>query len=704
MRTTVRFLLSAALLLIFQSAHAADNRLYLVSQYDFGAKTGFYLGFENATNAENHIPLSTIRLILAVGDGANWRFLSTQPAFETGRDYVVTGTIALQSARLDLDGKKLEEQPCRLQPDDTPLLINDSPGWARAPAEYLITMKSLRITRNGKPSVTLDLSSGQPLPVRLFGGLDSRRDDAWRPGKDETLKMEAVFRIDRRPDDLHASAPFLDPFGQSRHAEWPGKVHSESDLKRAAQEEEALLKTMPPSPDYDSNGGYKRAGWSGKPTGFYATIQHNGRWWLLSPQGNPLFYTSVDTAPALSWDSTPVTGREFLFAELPSRTGVTAAWGENPWGSDPGIATVAFHSANMARKYGPDWQSVEKNLTVQRLRSWGFSGLGKFCDILPGISSIPVLNYSGVPKLARHPDIFDPAVQSVFKENLGKQITPHANDANVVGWSIGNEFDEIITPDEIQEILKKPGTSPSKRALLAYAVDTLFGGDVSKAAQAGNVSAADREALYAASPTFSKEAIESLRRFYADRYYGYLYKTVKELDPHHLYFGFWISYGWWVNDEDWRLIGRHCDVIGYDRYTYSFSEPAFDKLMQETNKPVFCGEFSFPPGYHGERGYGFYNSSVEDEAMAGKYYARWVQDAAANPYCIGTGWFQYRDEPLTGRGPGHGTALVYGEDFAFGIVDVTDRPKWPLVKAMREANLSAAKRRLATSTAVQVGR
>jgi hypothetical protein len=701
MHRTIRLLLSAMLLmLLLQPAHAADNRLYLVSQYNFGAKTGFYLGFENATNGANRVPLSTVRLILAVGDGTNWRFLSRQPAFETGRDYVVTGTIAPQKARLELDGKTLQEESCRLKGDESPLLINDSPGWARAPAEYLIAMKSLRITRDGKPSVTLDLSSGQPLPVRLFGGLDTRRNETWRPVKGETLRIEVTLRIDRRPEDLHASAPFLDRFGQSRHAEWSGKVRSDTDLKRAAREEEALRKTMPPPADYDAYGGYKRAGWRGVANGFYTAIQRDGRWWLLSPQGNPTFYTGVDTAPALAWDTTPVTGREFLFAELPPRTGPTAsAWSENPWGADPGIATVAFHSANMARKYGPDWQQAEKRLTAQRLRSWGFSGLGKFCDILPGVPSIPVLNYSGIPKLARHPDIFDPAVQNAFQEALRKQIAPHTNDATIVGWSIGNEYDEIITPEEIQEILKRPGTVPAKRALIDYAVDMLSGGDVSKAAQAGGVSATDRAALYTAMPVFSKETVESLRRFYADRYYAYLYKTVKDLDPHHLYFGFWISYGWWVNEEDWRLIGRHCDVIGYDRYAYAFSEPNFDRLMQETNKPIYCGEFSFPPGYHGERGYGFYNSSVEDEAMAGKYYARWIQEAASNPYCIGTGWFQYRDEPLTGRGPGHGTALVYGEDFAFGIVDVTDRPKWTLVKAMRDANLTAVKRRLAASSA-----
>ena len=30
-------------------------------------------------------------------------------------------------------------------------------------------------------------------------------------------------------------------------------------------------------------------------------------------------------------------------------------------------------------------------------------------------------------------------------------------------------------------------------------------------------------------------------------------------------------------------------------------------------------------------------------------------DAARHPYVVGVAWFQYRDEPVSGRGPGHGT-------------------------------------------------
>jgi hypothetical protein len=39
--------------------------------------------------------------------------------------------------------------------------------------------------------------------------------------------------------------------------------------------------------------------------------------------------------------------------------------------------------------------------------------------------------------------------------------------------------------------------------------------------------------------------------------------------------------------------------------------------------------------------------------------------------------------------------LVEGEDYAFGMVDVADRPKYDLVEQVRASNLAMAQRRLA---------
>ena len=53
-----------------------------------------------------------------------------------------------------------------------------------------------------------------------------------------------------------------------------------------------------------------------------------------------------------------------------------------------------------------------------------------------------------------------------------------------------------------------------------------------------------------------------------------------------------------------------------------------------------------------------------------------MQSATRNPWCVGVAWFEYRDEPVSGRGfSGElDSGLVQGEDYAFGMVDVADRP------------------------------
>jgi hypothetical protein len=296
--------------------------------------------------------------------------------------------------------------------------------------------------------------------------------------------------------------------------------------------------------------------------------------------------------------------------------------------------------------------------------------------------------------------VFDPVVQGQITISLRKSIEPRRNDPLVIGWSIGNEYEEIIKPAEIAGILKKESSVPAKRSLVDYALKSLYNGSISHFTTAWGARARTAQELYAAPLSAPKDDVEALRRFYEESYYDLLYRTVKTIDPHHLYLGCWIVPGWWENEEDWRLTAAHCDVVGYDRYAPQFTDELLSRLVKASNKPILCGEFSYPEHYHGARGYGRYDAAwAESEADAGDDYGRWTEAASTNPYCVGINWFEYRDQPLTGRGPGRGPDLIYGEHYAFGIVDISDRPKWDLVERMRKANLQTTARRLAATAA-----
>jgi len=629
-------------------AAAGENRLLLASQYDFGGKRGFYLAFENRAAEGTPPPLATLRLILGVADGKRWVFLEDVPAWQYGHDYRVRAVLAAGHDELWLDGQKVKEADQALLPDPSGALTAGMiPDWAGTPAEYFLLERSCALAVQGEKAQSVPLMDMAALPpaLTLFEP-QAPADIPWTTDPARALTVDVTFRIVPRPTDLRPLAPLVDKYGQPVAAHFPGKVTDDAQLSAAEREETRRTALWGPSVAQDVYGGDRRADWRGPATGYYRTAQRDGFWWLVTPLGSPCFYTGLCTAPALAWDKTPATGREWLWQSLPPRTGASsAAWAKDSWGEGGDVDYFAPHAANMIRKYGPDWQEAEKTRTAGRLRAWGFSGMGKWCDPPANVPNIPVLDLSGVPKLSRHQDVFDPAVQIALRARLQAEIAPHRSDAAVVGWSIGNEYDGIITAQEIKDILAMPEAVPARRALLDEA----------------------RVHLTTSDPAhFTDADLEHLRRFYADRYYDFLYHAVKAADPNHLYLGFWISM------------------------------PDFARLLRESGKPALCGEFSFPPTYGGARGFGVYGAArASDDADAGRKYARWVGEAARNPACVGVCWFQYRDEPVTGRGPGHGPDLVYGEHYAFGLVDVTDAPKWDLVAPVRAENLAAAGQRSA---------
>jgi hypothetical protein len=674
-----------------------SHRYHFAAQHDWTRHKGFYLSLENDSD-EPVCKLGTVRLALGVGDGNAWRFIVGAADWQWDKTFTLRTHITRQSASLWMNEKLIGESPGAFLAHDGVLEVGAIPLWATGPAEYYLTAHRVTIRAGSAKPLEFGLASSPtavPEPVRMFNPETFWGQSVYRKGFTPVLPMtiEATFRFAQMPD-WRRSQPYIDRYGQCRYLQTPSKVRGDEDLRRSLEEEQRILKQWGFPTDYDPYGGYRKAGWRESATGFYRVVRRDGYWWLITPEGNPCFYLGVCSVPALTWEMTPVSEREAVFEWLPPREGKTAElWGRDVWGEQAGTEYVCLHAVNLMRRFGNDWKEKSIQLARQRLLTWGFSGVGKW-DRLENFPHVPVLNRWGIPNLVRHPDIFDPAIQAQFREHLRRQIEPHRNSPWVLGWSLGNEYDEIVTREEILQILRLPGAPAGKRALIDFALENLYQNNLSRLSTAWKLEARDRSALYILQPIPPDEDVEALRRFLADRYYAWIYRTLKEIDPNHLYFGFWVVPGWWENEEDWMLSARHCDVLGYDLYAPEFADNRMKQLISRIDKPVLCGEFSFPPYHDGARAYGRYHVWAKDEREAGELYARWVRDAAQHPACVGVMWFQYRDQPLTGRGPGRGNVLVIGEHYAFGLVDFTDRPKWELVKRMREVNLKAATVRL----------
>jgi uncharacterized protein (TIGR03437 family) len=666
-------------------------QFYLANQTS--SSQGLALHLDAQADSKGMCALNSVNITLTVGDGTGYHHISVNPAWQTGVYTAKAIITAGGPQQLLLNGQSLGNVQAVFKPSPGAFSGSSVADSATANPAYMISEISLQVS-NGSNNLSIAPNGNDPIPLPLV--LMAEGGTLWSAPFTEdpaqTTTVTATFRFDPAVSNPHQFDPYVDAYGQSTYASWPSKVKTDSDLQAALNEEQTWLANYGPLGGLDLYGGSTLAGWTDKATGYYHTAQHNNRWWLISPLGNPLFYIGLDTISGYYY--TPVTGRESMFTQLPPQTGdFAAAYSKNIWNDSEDTTYVSFAIANQVRKYGSGWRDADSAVALQRIFSWGFTGAGKWTSVRPDLALNPVLMHSAVTNVVTggHPDVFDPSIVAKLKSSLTSQIGANITNPYIIGWSVGNEKDEIITASEVQSILALGASVPVKMKLVDEALSAIYSGSVSALAAAWNITASTAADVYAAKPTPPSNDVESLRQYYEQNYYSTLYQTVKAIDPNHLYLGNWMLLR--IFPLDWPIIANNCDVIGFDFYSETFLDPAVQALIQGTNKPVLIGEFSFPSDYSGLRGFGsqIYNATLADSA-SGDLYAQWLRDTSANPFVIGVEWFENRDEPVSGRGNNNGignisSRLVLGENYAFGMVDVTDRPKYDLINKVRTANI-----------------
>src|SRR5208283_2280762 len=117
--------------------------------------------------------------------------------------------------------------------------------------------------------------------------------------------------------------------------------------------------------------------------------------------------------------------------------------------------------------------------------------------------------------------------------------------------------------------------------------------------------------------------------------------------------------------------GKFSDVVSFNRYQKSVAEL---RLPEGVDRPIVIGEFHFGALDRGMFHTGLVpTASQKDRADA---YRRYVRSAIGHPQIVGTHWFQFGDEAITGRGD--------GENYQIGFVDVCDTPYAETIVASRE--------------------
>lgn len=517
--------------------------------------------------------------------------------------------------------------------------LHPFPGvWIRAavPLRYYT-----RIEREGhdlasvhnKPRATFWINvSGAVGPLKTVEALGvAMPNPVGRP----VLEIRSVRLAREDPGDaVLEDGPVVDQFGQWIPADWPGKARSIEELRKHWDAEERTL--GPGDFDLCPYGGYRRT--KAKATGFFRVEQVDGRWWFVDPDGHLFFSTGVDVITPYS--ATRVEDRENFFAALPPpdlrpsmRTGGRAA------------TAASFYSWNLLRRFGSEWRQKWVEMTLRRMQAWGFNTIANWSDPALGaarrIPYVVTLRGWGIEAAPLGmPDVYSPEWAAQVEKAAAEQCAPRRDDPWVLGYFVANE-----------------PPWPGRESLLA---DMIL---------EGPPTAIQRElkTFLAEGDTPERRRAFVLRAF--ERMLEIIHSAIRRHDPNHLSLG--IRFGGRPADEVVRA-ARVFDVYSHNVYDYVPEAALLDRVYRLTGRPVIIGEFHFgTPG----RGMSAGLRQTRDQAERGVAYRYYVENAAAHPALIGTHWFQWVDQPATGR--------FDGENYNIGLVDVTDRPYAELIEAAK---------------------
>jgi hypothetical protein len=476
--------------------------------------------------------------------------------------------------------------------------------------------------------------SKKPLPglwigftgaVGTISQIDSIGVEMRFPVDNPTLTIRNVKLTQTPEDSILDPVPVVDKFGQWIPCDWQGKVHTDEDFKKVWTEEEKAL-SQNNKFNVSKYGGYLDNKFEA--TGFFRVEKIDGRWWFVDPEGY-LFFSVGSTGINPGGSFSRIEGREYIYEAFPPDDLVK---------SDERINKASLYTWNLYRRFGSDWYNRWKDMTIKRMDFWGLNTIANWSDKNLGQSQrkpyVATLGSWGFnPNTMGMPDVYDPEYPSFVDSAAKKQCLPLKDDPYLLGYFVGNEPPWPGREMELVNVILKSGDTPMKAELQKYLAQ--------------------------------EDTPERRKTFVYDTFTKFITlvnSAIKKYDPNHLNLG--LRFGGHPPDELVKASASvGFDVFSLNIYGYTAHKDRLQKIDTLTGLPIIIGEFHFgTPG----RGLAPGLAQTKNQRERGIAYRYYVENAAAHPSLVGTHWFQWWDQPSTGR--------FDGENYNIGFVNVTDQP------------------------------
>ena len=458
---------------------------------------------------------------------------------------------------------------------------------------------------------------------------------------------------------LFPKGELLDDLGQATTRKWATKTPSFAAMKKRLETQSKTAFAF--SEKFSKWGGDASRKW--KATGFFRTERKDGRWWLVDPDGHPFWSAGMDCV------------RSHI-------SGITD-------GIEAGVPKqfrdekdVDFLSRNFERVFGENWKKTWDAMTPNLLREFGINTVGNWSDNkfasaarFPYVIPMPGFQAKRSGLVFRDfPDVFHPEFATDARD-FAKALAPLRDDNALIGYFLMNEPTwGFAAQTPVEGMLTLTERAHSRDAFADW-LAARHGTDLATKWKMPDASLAKiRKGVWQIAG-FTKQAQKDFEAFstaLCAKLFDTLSAACKTVAPHHLNLGA----RYYTVPPRWALLGmaKSFDVFSINGYSKTAPNGCAE-IARVAKKPVMIGEWHFGALDAGLPASGI--GHVPDQTARGAAYRYYIEQSAAQAWCVGVHWFTLYDQSAIGR--------FDGESYNIGFLDVCNRPYAPICAAAAES-------------------